>query len=150
MEPLLCPLCRESLEPAKGRHGLVWVCRACRAGAATLPILRQVASRTFVNQLWQAALYHGRPSAVVCPACTQPFTEFAGVSTAVNSQFKVCVRCFWVWFSPEALSSPSAAATLPPGLTGSTGDGGTCFRGAIQPSSASGTDIYWPWCEIST
>jgi hypothetical protein len=116
MEPLLCPLCRESLEPAKGRHGLVWVCRACRAGAATLPILRQVASRTFVNQLWQAALHHGRPSAVVCPACTQPFTEFAGASAIVNPQLKVCVRCFWVWFSPEALSSRSATATLPPAL----------------------------------
>jgi hypothetical protein len=116
MEPLPCPLCRESLEPTKGRHGLVWVCRACRAGAATLPILRQVASRSFVNHLWQAALHNGRTSAVVCPACTQPFTEFAGASAAVTPQLKVCVRCFWVWLSPEALSSRAAAAPLLPAL----------------------------------
>jgi hypothetical protein len=114
MEPLPCPLCREPLEPTPGRHGLVWVCRACRAGAATLPILRQVASRPFVNQLWQAALHNGRTSAVVCPACTQPFTEFGGASAAVNSQLKVCIRCFWVWLNPEALSSTSAVAPRPP------------------------------------
>ncbi|HKA55301.1 MAG TPA: hypothetical protein VKJ47_16730 [Candidatus Binatia bacterium] len=116
MEPLRCPLCRKTLEPTTGRHGLVWVCRVCRAGAATLPILRQVASRTFVNQLWQAALHHGRTSTVMCPACAQPFTEFAGASAGVNAQLKVCVRCFWVWLNPEALSSHSAAAPLPPAL----------------------------------
>jgi hypothetical protein len=113
MEPLPCPLCNKFLEPAKGRHGLVWVCRACRAGAATLPILRQVASPTFVIQLWQAALHHGRPSAVICPACTQPFIEVAGASAIVNPQLKVCVRCFWVWLSPETLSSRSAASDSP-------------------------------------
>ena len=114
MESLPCPLCRESLEPTQSHHGLVWVCRACRAGAVTLPILRQVASRPFVNQLWQAALHHGRPSTVVCPACRLPFTEFMGMSAAVNPQLKVCVRCFWVWLYPGALSTLSAADLLLP------------------------------------
>jgi hypothetical protein len=114
MEPLPCPLCKEALEPAKGRHGLVWVCRTCRAGAVTLPILRQVAPRPFVNQLWQAALHHGRISKVVCPACTQPFTECGGVSAAANPQLQVCVRCFWVWLSPDGLSSVFTVPTLPP------------------------------------
>jgi hypothetical protein len=116
MEPLPCPLCREFLEPTKRRHGLVWVCRACRAGAVTLPILRQVASRSFINQLWQTALHDGRPSTVVCPACTQPFTECRGASAAVNFQLQVCVRCFWVWLRPGALWSPAAADSLPPAL----------------------------------
>ena len=108
MEPLPCPLCREFLEPTKRRYGLVWVCRMCRAGAVTLPILRQVASRPFVNHLWQTALHNGRPSSVVCPACAQPFTEFRGASAAVTAQLKVCVRCFWVWLYPEARLSPVA------------------------------------------
>jgi hypothetical protein len=94
---LPCPLCRGSLEPIKSRHGLVWVCRTCRAGAATVPILRAVAPRAFVNGLWQAALHHGRRSRMVCPSCARPFTEFAG--EAVSRQLKVCVRCFWVWLS---------------------------------------------------
>jgi hypothetical protein len=110
MEPLPCPLCRAFLEPATGRHGLVWVCRACRAGAVTLPILRQVAPRSFVNRLWQAALHHGRPSKIVCPACTRPFTECGEANTATHSPLQVCVRCFWVWLSPEGLS---AAVTVP-------------------------------------
>jgi Zn-finger nucleic acid-binding protein len=48
-----------------------------------------------------SALHHGRPSAVMCPACTQPFTEVVGASAAVTLQLKVCTRCFWVWLSPE-------------------------------------------------
>ncbi len=93
---------------------MLWVCRACRAGAVTLPILRQAAPRAFVNQLWQAARHHGRPSAFTCPTCTQPFTTFGGAGVAVPLQLLVCVRCFWVWLSPKALSSGSAVATLPP------------------------------------
>ncbi len=116
MQPLPCPLCRAFLEPIKRRYGLVWVCRTCRAGAVTLPILRQVTAGPFVNHLWQTALHDGRPSAVVCPACTQPFTEFRGASAAVNAQLKVCVRCFWVWLCPERLLSPAAANPLPPAL----------------------------------
>jgi hypothetical protein len=84
----------------KGRHGLVWVCRTCRAGAATLPILRQVAPRTFVNRVWQAALHDGRGSRILCPACRKPFIEFAGAR-----QLKVCVRCFWVWLGCDGTSS---------------------------------------------
>ncbi len=110
MKPLPCPLCRASLEPTPRRHGLVWVCRICCAGAVTLPILRQVAPRPFVNTLWQAALHQGRTSRVMCPACQQPFTELKGVDAVVNAQLKVCVRCFWVWLRPEAL--PSLATPL--------------------------------------
>jgi len=108
LDALPCPLCRRALEPVKGQHGLVWLCRECRAGAATLPILRQVAPRTFVNRLWQAALHDGRRSTLVCPSCTKPFTEFGG--GAVNRQLKVCVRCFWVWLSARASASLSARA----------------------------------------
>jgi hypothetical protein len=68
MESLYCPLCRAFLEPTKRPHGLVWICRTCRAGAVTLPILRQVALRLFVNELWQAARDNGHPSLVRCPA----------------------------------------------------------------------------------
>ena len=77
----------------------------------TLPILRQVAPRAFVNHVWQAALHDGRASRLVCPACAQPFTEFADP----QAQIKVCVRCFWVWFSAETLSL-SGVTILPPTL----------------------------------
>jgi hypothetical protein len=136
MEPLPCPLCQEFLEPTKSRYGLVWVCRACRAGAVTLPILRQVASRPFVNHLWQTALHNGCPSPVVCPACTQPFTEFRGASAAVNAQLKVCVRCFWVWLCPGALSSSAAAAPLPPAL----GLGRALVQGADREEAAAAVE----------
>jgi hypothetical protein len=114
LEQLPCPVCKGYLERAQGRHGLVWLCRACRTGAVTLPVLRHVAPRAFVNQLWQAALHNGRTSALVCPACTRPFTEFGARGAAGNTQIKVCVRCFWVWFPPALMSSFSAVATALP------------------------------------
>jgi ribosomal protein L37AE/L43A len=113
LEQLPCPSCGEYLERGKGRHGLVWLCRGCRAGAVTLPILRQVAPRAFVNHLWQAALHAGRPSALRCPACAQPFTTFAARGD-VAAQIKVCVRCFWVWFGSETLLAFSMPPALPP------------------------------------
>jgi hypothetical protein len=80
----------------------------------TLPVLRQVAPRPFVNQLWQAALHDGHASGLVCPACTRPFTEFGARGAARSSQIKVCVRCFWVWFPPALLSAFPAVSALPP------------------------------------
>jgi hypothetical protein len=110
LERLPCPLCGRFLEPTKGRHGLVWLCRACRAGAATLPILRQVAPRGYVNRLWQAALHDGRPSALVCPSCARPLTRFVERRAAGQPQLEVCVGCFWVWLGSDALSSRSIDA----------------------------------------
>ena len=113
LDALPCPLCKRPLQPTQGRHGLVWLCRMCRAGAATLPILRQIAPREFVNHLWQAALHDGRPSALICPSCAQPFTTFAKGRVAMRPKLEVCVRCFWVWLGPQALESLSAE-TPPP------------------------------------
>ncbi len=116
LEQLPCPRCGEYLERGKGRHGLVWLCRACHAGAVTVPVLRKAAPRAFVNQVWQAALHDGRPSRARCPACEQPFTEFRGARGIAHPQIKVCVRCYWVWFSPELLaalaSGPTASIVL--------------------------------------
>jgi hypothetical protein len=76
-----------------------------------LPVLRQVAPRAFVNQLWREALQSGRRSRLICPACTQPFKELVGGGYA--AQIAVCVRCYWVWLGAELVSSLSTA-TLPP------------------------------------
>ena len=113
LKPLACPCCRRLLEPTTGRHGLVWLCRSCRAGAATLPVLRQVAPRTFVNHLWQTALHGGRVSTLRCPSCAQPFTELVGPGDGTTArQLEVCVGCFWVWLGPGTLSQLSPE--LPP------------------------------------
>ena len=102
---LSCPLCHGPLEPYYGPHGVVWLCGACRAGAATVPVLRQIAPDAFVNHLWQAALHEGRRSRLICPSCDRPFTEFVGTGIAVSPRLEVCVRCFWVWLGPRALAA---------------------------------------------
>lgn len=116
LDALPCPLCGDALERGAGREGLVWLCRACRGGALTLPILRRFAPRPFVNRLWQTALHDGRVSALQCPACLHRFTEVASV---VSPRILACVRCYWVWLDCDALdvlASPAgtAATVLPP------------------------------------
>jgi hypothetical protein len=111
-----CPLCGETLELASGRHGLVFICRGCRAGAAALPVLRHVAPATLVDRLWQAALHGGgRRSARRCPSCGGRFTTLV----ARDARVDVCVTCLWVWLGPgglASLGSPSTRRALPPAL----------------------------------
>ena len=109
LEALPCPLCGGALERGQARHGLVWLCRDCRAGAVTLPILRQIAPRPFVNQLWQAALHASRPSALPCPACGWPLRELANG----DPRIKACVRCFWVWLDSERIAALANVAVAP-------------------------------------
>ena len=115
LEDLPCPRCGDVLERGAGRQGLVWICRTCFGGAVTLPILRKVAPRPFVNQLWQTALHHGRRSSLFCPACTHPFTEVASGGVA---RIRACIRCYWVWLDCEALDAVTALGSsttaLPP------------------------------------
>ena len=111
--PMFCPSCEDELIATPSRHGLVWLCRSCRSGAATLPILRQVAPRAFVNHLWQAALHDGRVSSVLCPSCTQLFTTFRGSPVSVEPYLEVCTRCYWVWLGPASLSSLSQLGASP-------------------------------------
>jgi hypothetical protein len=137
LEALACPLCGGLLEPTRGRHGLVWLCRTCEAGAATLPILRQVAPRAFVNHLWQAALHAGRASALVCPSCARPFTEFVGAGAGMDpQQLEVCLRCFWVWLSRRTLSALSARAAAPGALVERTALRGSARAGGERAKPA--------------
>ena len=113
LDALPCPLCGDALERGAGREGLVWICRSCRGGAVTVPILRRYAPRPFVNGLWQTALHRGRPSRLECPACLHPFIEVAG---GFAPRITVCVRCYWVWLDCEALdalATNSLAAPTP-------------------------------------
>jgi hypothetical protein len=116
LEQLPCPGCGAFLERGAGRHGLVWLCRDCHAGAVNLPVLRQSAPATFVNRLWQAALHRSRPSRQWCPACAQPFSALGWDRLWGDAPIRVCVRCHWVWFSAELVPrfamGPVSAATL--------------------------------------
>lgn len=103
LEPLPCPLCHGALEGVTGRHGVVWVCRLCEAGATTLGVVRQVAPREFVNHLWQAAQTQGVASPLRCPSCTQALISL-GPDVAIEPAAQVCVRCFLVWLGQDSLA----------------------------------------------
>lgn len=100
----LCPTCSEVLEPLATEHGIVWVCRRCRAFAANLAVLRKAAPRQFVKHLWLAGLELGIPSSHRCPSCEQPLRRF-GADVEVSPACEMCCRCFLVWFDDSALQS---------------------------------------------
>ncbi len=118
---MFCPACGSELEATRSRDAVVWLCHACRAGAATVPILRRLAPRALVNRLWQGAREAGEPSPYACPSCTQPFTRFRAGRNAADPLLDVCMRCHWVWFQADLLLVAARAADpplVPPGSAG--------------------------------
>src|SRR5262245_66460746 len=105
-----CPICAGPLTSQPGRHGIVWVCGACVAGATTLGVLRHVAPKAFINHLWQAARLHGSLSTKACPSCTQPLLELRPPQVVIEPRLEVCCRCFLIWMERP----PLQALRMPP------------------------------------
>lgn len=105
LDPMLCALCRGPLVGQPGRHGIVWVCGSCVAGATTLGVLRHVAPKAFINHLWQAARLHGSRSAKACPSCTQPLVELRPPQVEIEPALEVCCRCFLIWMERPTLAA---------------------------------------------
>ena len=105
LEPMRCARCAGPLAAQAGRHGLVWVCADCVAGATTLGVLRHVAPRAFINHLWQAARLHGEPSRKACPSCTQPLVELRPPKVEIEPALEVCCRCFLIWMERATLAA---------------------------------------------
>jgi hypothetical protein len=105
LDPMLCALCRGPLVGQPGRHGIVWVCASCAAGATTLGVLRHVAPKAFINHLWQAARLHGTTSAKACPSCTQPLVELRPPQVEIEPALEVCCRCFLIWMERPTLQA---------------------------------------------
>ena len=103
VDAMLCAACSTALRPRGTPYGVVWVCARCGAGAATVPVIRRVVPRGFVQHLWQAARLHGRPSAQRCPSCTQPLSTFDGSPVEVSPVVSVCCHCFFVVLERSAL-----------------------------------------------
>jgi hypothetical protein len=97
-----CPLCWEPLSPRRSRFGQVRVCARCMGGTTTLPVLKRVAPREFIQHLWQAAQRSGRSSFKSCPSCRQPLLSL-GPEVEIEPEFDVCVRCYVVWFEQATL-----------------------------------------------
>jgi hypothetical protein len=114
-----CPICAGPLASQPGRHGIVWVCGQCVAGATTLGVLRHVAPKAFINHLWQAARLHGSLSSKICPSCTQPLIELRPPQVVIEPALDVCCRCFLIWMERPTLEAlrvqPPRPRALGPG-----------------------------------
>lgn len=106
-----CAICSNALEARSSEHGFVWVCRACRAVAANLAVIRKIAPRQFVKYLWLAALESGVASRHPCPSCQQPLLDL-GPEVEVSPPCKVCCRCFLIWFDQESVGSLGISSNL--------------------------------------
>ena len=110
LDPMRCATCGGPLTSQPGRHGIVWVCGICVAGATTIGVLRHVAPKAFINHLWQAARLHGSLSRKICPSCTQPLIELRPPQVEIEPALDVCCRCFLIWMEKPALTALAGAA----------------------------------------
>ena len=124
LDPMRCPICAGPLVSQPGRHGIVWVCGGCVAGATTLGVLRHVAPKAFINHLWQAARLHGSLSSKACPSCTQPLLELRPPQVVIEPALEVCCRCFLIWMERATLETLRVQPPRPKAL----GAGGRSLR----------------------
>jgi hypothetical protein len=113
LDPMRCATCGGPLVSEPGRHGIVWVCGTCVAGATTIGVLRHVAPKAFINHLWQAARLHGSLSRKICPSCTQPLIELRPPQVEIEPALEVCCRCFLIWMEKPALTALAAVPQRP-------------------------------------
>jgi membrane associated rhomboid family serine protease len=106
-----CPKCQCRLSRVRNKLGVFWVCQKCGGRAVSVPLLRQVLTRDYVNRLW-AAVHEGRGTpGRLCPACERPMLEVAVWTAADAAKLDVCKICEFVWFDPSEFET---APSLPP------------------------------------
>jgi len=107
-----CPICARPLETVRGKHGVFLACVDCQAGATTLPVLKKVAPREFVDHLWQMIQRHGEPSKRSCPSCARALLE-APAEVELEPRVDVCLPCYLVWLDATALAQAPVGERLP-------------------------------------
>jgi len=94
----ICPNCQTDLSKARDKFGLFWACPSCHGRAVTLEVVRKVAPRPLVNQLWQNAQSGQYPRKRPCPACKRNMVEIPVTCQTNPLQLDVCRGCHFIWF----------------------------------------------------
>ena len=109
-----CPHCRKPLGRVKAPLGVFWQCSGCGGRAATLPLLRRLFAREYVNQIWEYARDGKGVPRRDCPACRGRMIDVPVVYRDLAHWLDVCTRCQLVWFDPrEFEAAPEIPATVP-------------------------------------
>jgi membrane associated rhomboid family serine protease len=106
-----CPRCETPLGRVRGPQGVYWSCAGCGGRAVTLPLLRRLLVRPYINQIWQYAKDEKGVRRRPCPLCRQLMIDVPVVYGAAAHWIDVCTGCQLVWFDPrEYEEAPAMAA----------------------------------------
>jgi membrane associated rhomboid family serine protease len=108
-----CPRCKVRLKRHKQDSLIFWRCDQCDGRTASLGLLRQVASRETIDNLWRTAAKGGR-SGVACPSCERPMAEVAVPTGAGTELLDVCRSCHFIWFDATEFESLPPKPPEPP------------------------------------
>jgi len=109
----ICPNCRNRLSRTQNKIGFYWVCPNCGGRAVSVPLLRRVLARDYVNSLWAAARDGEGTPGRRCPACDRRMLEVAVLTAGESIKLDVCKSCEFVWFDPSEFESAPACAPEP-------------------------------------
>ena len=109
-----CPRCRRRLIRTQTEHGVFYVCPGCEGRAVSLSVVRRMAGRQPVRQLWQEANREEARPGVGCPICHRTTVEVPLPVEGREVPLDVCVGCRFVWFDPQELEQ-LPEAPQPPG-----------------------------------
>lgn len=111
---LTCPRCSEKLRSARGSGGISWLCPSCRGRATTLPVLRKLAPKSFVRDLWRASGNEPASPGLKCPSCHHPSRAVDVALVDGVETLDVCRRCHVIWFDAgEFAAVPRSPPPLP-------------------------------------
>lgn len=109
-----CPKCATALARARSAVGVFWACTACRGRAVTMPVLRKVLDRDFLNALWQGARGARGVRRRPCPVCGRIMTDVPIAHGDYARWLDTCGPCQLVWFDPgEFEGAPAAPPPAP-------------------------------------
>ncbi len=109
-----CPRDRQPLEALSLDHAVCFACPQCGGRAATVELLRRMAPRERLRELW-ALVRAGAAADAECPSCRKPMRLVALREAERVLQLDGCAGCHVIWFDAGELRAlaPGAAGPAP-------------------------------------
>jgi Zn-finger nucleic acid-binding protein len=115
---MICPDCAAPLTQVRTAGAALWRCADCAGLAATLAVVRKLASPQLIAATWSAARALGDDGRA-CPSCRHAMREVDAPPS--GPRVDICLRCELAWFDVGELEVLSDRA-------------GTDRRSGDQPS----------------
>jgi len=105
IEGMSCPTCDDALVREVFEGGSRPTCPRCAGCAVTVSLLRRIAPRERVNEIWNAAAREGPTSPRACPSCSHAMRLGRVAVEGATIEIDACRRCQLLWFDGSELET---------------------------------------------